>query len=279
MSNKIFIKKLNKKNNELLSNLPDRELTFQFIEKLIDFLFIPKTGLNKTEIEIEKGFYSLKNHLTTLVYEVTNDGAKSQEIAESFFEELPTVYELLYKDANAFLKNDPAALDIVEVLNFYPGFFAIAVYRISHLLWKENVKILSRMFTEYAHSKTGIDIHPGAEIGNSFFIDHGTGVVIGETAIIGNNVKLYQGVTIGAFNSAGNAAKRHPTIEDNVILYSGATVLGGETVIGKDSVVGANVWVTYSVPSKSLVFHKSEVVAKGKFSHQDSVAEILKNQN
>lgn len=277
MSSKNFIKKLYKQHTQINGNLPDRELSFQFIEKLFEFLFIPKTGINRTEIDIEKGLYSLQNHLTTLIYEVTNDGNKSQKAAEKFFSELPSTYDLLLKDAEAFVKNDPAALGIVEVFNSYPGFFAIAVYRISHLLWQEDTKILPRMFTEYAHSKTGIDIHPGANIGKGVFIDHGTGVVIGETSVIGNNVKIYQGVTIGAFNSSNGELKRHPTIEDNVILYSGAAILGGETIIGKDSVVGANVWVTYSVPAKSLVFHKSEVVAKGKFSHQEAVADILKN--
>lgn len=277
MSSKNFIRKIYKHNSELYSNLPDKELTFQFINKLFEFLFLPKKGVNLSEIEIEKGLYSLKNHLITLLYEISNNGNKSQETAETFFSELPAVYDFLLKDAEAFIKNDPAALGVVEVINSYPGFFATFVYRISHLLWKEDTKILPRMFTEYAHSKTGIDIHPGATIGKAFFIDHGTGVVIGETAVIGNNVKVYQGVTIGAFNSTNSEIKRHPTIEDNVILYSGAAILGGDTVIGKDSIVGANVWVTYSIPAKSLVFHKSEVVAKGKFSHQDAVADILKN--
>ncbi len=277
MSSKNFIRKIYKHNSELYSNLPDKELTFQFINKLFEFLFLPKKGVNLSEIEIEKGLYSLKNHLITLLYEISNNGNKSQETAETFFSELPAVYDLLLKDAEAFIKNDPAALGVVEVINSYPGFFATFVYRISHLLWKEDTKILPRMFTEYAHSKTGIDIHPGATIGKAFFIDHGTGVVIGETAVIGNNVKVYQGVTIGAFNSTNSEIKRHPTIEDNVILYSGAAILGGDTVIGKDSIVGANVWLTYSIPAKSLVFHKSEVVAKGKFSHQDAVADILKN--
>lgn len=275
MNNKNFIKKLYKKNNELQSNLPDRELSFQFVENIFEFLFIPKNGLNKTETEIEKGFYSLKNHLTTLVYEVTNDRTKSQETVEIFFNELPTIYDRLIKDAENFVQCDPAALEFTEVLLSYPGFFAIAIYRISHLLWKENNKIIPRIFTEYAHSKTGIDIHPGASIGKNFFIDHGTGVVIGETAVIGNNVKIYQGVTIGAFSTANGLEKRHPTIEDNVIIYSGATILGGETIIGKDSIVGANVWITYSVPANSLVFHKSEVLAKNKFSHEESVAKIL----
>ena len=148
----------------------------------------------------------------------------------------------------------------------YPGFYATAVYRLSHLLWKEGVKILPRVFTEYAHSKTGIDIHPGAVIGEAFSIDHGTGIVIGETTIIGNHVKLYQGVTLGALNVTKEDAlnKRHPTIEDNVTIYSSATILGGDTIIGHDSIVGGNVWLTYSVQPYSVVYHKSEIKVRDK---------------
>ena len=146
----------------------------------------------------------------------------------------------------------------------YPGFFATAVYRFSHQLVVLGVNILPRVFAEYAHSKTGIDIHPGATIGNSFFIDHGTGIVIGETTIIGNNVKIYQGVTLGALSVNKNCAevKRHPTIEDTVIIYSGATILGGDTVIGHDSVIGGNVWLTNSVLPFSIVYHKSEITIR-----------------
>jgi serine O-acetyltransferase len=148
----------------------------------------------------------------------------------------------------------------------YPGFYATVVYRLTNQLWKQGIPFLPRFFSEYAHSKTGIDIHPGAEIGDSLAIDHGTGIVIGETTIIGNNVKLYQGVTLGALNVAKDCAsmKRHPTIEDDVIIYSGATILGGETVIGKGSVIGGNVWLTYSVPANSVVYHKSEIKVKDK---------------
>jgi serine O-acetyltransferase len=133
-------------------------------------------------------------------------------------------------------------------------------------MWKQDIPFLPRFFSEYAHSKTGIDIHPGAEIGDCLAIDHGTGIVVGETTIIGNNVKLYQGVTLGALNVAKDCAskKRHPTIEDDVIIYSGATILGGETVIGKGSIIGGNVWLTYSVPPNSVVYHKSEVKVKDK---------------
>ena len=154
----------------------------------------------------------------------------------------------------------------------YPGFSATAVYRFSHQLWKQGVKILPRVFAEYAHSKTGIDIHPGATIGQSFFIDHGTGIVIGETTIIGDNVKIYQGVTLGALSVQKEKAseKRHPTIEDNVVIYSNATILGGETVVGHDSVIGGNVWLTRAVQPFSIVFQQADVMIQDKteqFNH------------
>jgi len=183
-----------------------------------------------------------------------------------FFEAIPGLYAKLMKDAEALLKFDPAARSVEEVLVAYPGFYATAVYRLSHQLWEQGVEILPRLFTEYAHSKTGVDIHPGAHIGEAFCIDHGTGIVIGETTVIGNNVKIYQGVTLGALQVSKESAivKRHPTIEDNVTIYSGATILGGNTVIGRDSIIGGNVWLTYSVPSFSVVYHKSEVKVRDK---------------
>jgi serine O-acetyltransferase len=169
------------------------------------------------------------------------------------------------KDAESIAKHDPAATSADEVVVAYPGFFAIAVYRLSHELYKLKVKTLPRLFTEYAHSKTGIDIHPGARIGEGFFIDHGTGIVIGETSLIGNNVKIYQGVTIGALleSKESRQAKRHPTIEDDVIIYAGATILGGGTVIGKGSTIGGNVWLTESVAPNSFVYQKNEVEVLG----------------
>lgn len=273
MHNKDFIQSLYRHHNTIQAHLPDKELSQQFIDHLYNFLFIPRQGINSKEHEIEKTLHALKNHLSTLIYEVTHDVPAAQEAAEKFFSELPGLYEELLNDAKAFIANDPAALNLAEVLNAYPGFYAISVYRMANSLWKQHIKILPRVFAEYAHSKTGIDIHPGATIGQEFFIDHGTGVVIGETAVIGNKVKVYQGVTVGAFNSEKNkhAERRHPKIEDNVILYSGATVLGGDTVIGRDSIIGANVWLTHSLPQASLVFHKSEVVRRDK----DSVATLL----
>lgn len=183
------------------------------------------------------------------------------EVADTFYENLPVIYRKLWMDAEAIYKFDPAATSVQEVVNAYPGFFAITVYRIAHQLRTQGVPVFPRMIAEYAHSLTGIDINPGATIGESFFIDHGTGIVIGETTHIGNNVKIYQGVTLGALTVEKSLAptKRHPTIEDNVIIYAGSTVLGGKTVIGHDSVIGGNVWLTESIPPYSVAYHKSEV--------------------
>ncbi len=182
-------------------------------------------------------------------------------LSQRFLDALPGVYALLRTDAEAIFHGDPAAASLDEVILSYPGFFAIAVYRLAHAMQGLQVPILPRIISEYAHEKTGVDIHPGARIGRSFFIDHGTGVVIGETCVIGNGVKLYQGVTLGALvvEKASARRKRHPTLEDNVVVYSNATILGGDTVIGHDSVVGGNAWLTASVPPFSIVSHQSEV--------------------
>ena len=179
-------------------------------------------------------------------------------------EELPPIYKSLLMDIEAILNGDPAAKSEYEVVRAYPGFYAIAFYRLAHVLYNMNIPILPRIITEYAHSRTGIDIHPGAKIGSYFFIDHGTGVVIGETAEIGKNVKLYQGVTLGALSVSKNLdrVKRHPTIQDNVIIYSAATVLGGDTIIGHNAVIGGNVWLTKSVPPYSTVYHRPQIEVK-----------------
>jgi serine O-acetyltransferase len=171
----------------------------------------------------------------------------------------------------SIVNGDPAAKSEFEVIRTYPGFYALCFYRIAHKLLKLEVPLLPRVLTEYAHSRTGIDIHPGAEIDEHFFIDHGTGIVIGETARIGKHVKIYQGVTLGALSVKKSLAnqKRHPTVEDHVVIYSGATILGGETVIGHHSIIGGNVWLTCSIPPGSLVHHNPEVtVVKGKMIDQ-----------
>jgi serine O-acetyltransferase len=187
-------------------------------------------------------------------------------ITNEFFVNCITLHEVLTKDLNAILEFDPAAKSKNEVLIAYPGFFAITVHRIAFQLWNNHARILARLMAEHAHSKTGIDIHPAAVIGEHFLIDHGTGIVIGETTIIGSNVKIYQGVTLGALTVSKEDAeeKRHPTIEDNVTIYANATILGGRTVIGKDAIIGGNVWITNSIPAHSLVYHKSEINIKNK---------------
>ncbi|MDO9374179.1 MAG: serine O-acetyltransferase EpsC [Bacteroidota bacterium] len=266
MSNAAFIKHLHLHHQQATASFPDKELAREFIDGFFEFLFIPEKQKKLSEYEMSKEFESYKSHLSTLIYDVVADGERTQEIANHFFDEVENIYNALLMDAAAIMRFDPAAESIEEVLVAYPGFYATAVYRFSHVLWKKGVKILPRVFAEYAHSKTGIDIHPGATIGKSFFIDHGTGIVIGETTVIGNDVKIYQGVTLGALsvNKAEARTKRHPTIEDNVIIYSGATILGGDTTIGHDSVIGGNVWLTNSVLPDSIVYHKSEVSIRDK---------------
>ena len=186
-----------------------------------------------------------------------SNGVDCDELARGFIGELPQFHELLLEDAQAIFRGDPAATSIDEVIVAYPGFFAIAVYRIAHWLYQQRVAVVPRMIAEHAHRLTGIDIHPGASIGRCFVIDHGTGIVIGETTVIEDNVKVYQGVTLGALSVAKEMAntKRHPTIERDVVIYANATILGGSTVIGAGSIVGGNVWITESVPPGSRVYH------------------------
>jgi len=200
------------------------------------------------------------------------DEGRQGEVIDAFTRDLPAVYRQMRQDAETIAAGDPAAETVDEVIAAYPGFLAIAIYRLARQLWDLGVPILPRMLTEIAHGRTGIDIHPGAKIGHSFCIDHGTGVVIGETAIIGDNVKLYQGVTLGALSVSKKAAgtKRHPTIEDRVIIYANATVLGGDTVVGHDSVIGGNVWLVTSVPPSSFVYQTGGVTIR-------SVADTLES--
>jgi len=194
---------------------------------------------------------------------------RSQETALRFIEEIPQLQATLSTDVRAAFEGDPASRHFDEIIFCYPGLFAVAVYRVAHWLHVNDVPLIPRIMTEYAHSRTGIDIHPGVVIGESFFIDHGTGVVIGETTVIGDRVRLYQGVTLGALSLSKDECpvlrdkKRHPTIEDDVIIYANATILGGKTVIGSRCVIGGNVWLTESVPPDTLVFlKKPELVMK-----------------
>jgi serine O-acetyltransferase len=203
----------------------------------------------------------LKRHLVEAINALSSLkpslSSQAEELTETFLQALPGLAQLMDKDAQAAFQGDPAAYSVEEVILTYPGFYAIAIHRLAHQLHQQGIPLLPRLLSEYAHERTGIDIHPGAQIGESFFIDHGTGVVIGETTVIGKNVKIYQGVTLGALSVKKKlqSVKRHPTIEDGVIIYANSTILGGETVIGADSVIGGNVWLTESVEKKSRIFY------------------------
>lgn len=230
---------------------------------LLDLLFSERRPVaSNTVNEIESRFQMLSSDLLGLL-ERTHACEKIDHtgVAAQFFEMLPGIYRVLRTDSKAIFDGDPAAKNEFEVIRSYPGFFAISLYRIAHALLQLGVPVIPRVLTECAHSRTGIDIHPGASIGEYFCIDHGTGVVIGETTDIGTHVKIYQGVTLGALSvdKNGTNRKRHPTIGDRVVVYAGATILGGDTVIGDDSVIGGNVWLTTSVPPHSTAYHQPTV--------------------
>ena len=248
--------------------LPAPQLVEVFIETLLALLF-PAHNLKKivSKEQLEEEIEKNKKQLEVLLLHIETDLSSSvSTIIDLFYNELPAVYDLLLKDAEAIEKGDPAARGVEEVMRSYPGFYAISIFRIANALFKLNLPFIPRIFTELAHSKTGIDIHPGATIGEYFFIDHGTGIVIGETTIIGDNVKIYQGVTLGALSVKKVLAetKRHPTIEDNVVIYAGATILGGNTVIGENTIIGGNTWITESIDSNSMVYHQPELIIKNK---------------
>ncbi|GAA3951194.1 serine O-acetyltransferase [Hymenobacter algoricola] len=209
-------------------------------------------------VEAELG--QLQSKLTTLLHAVLPP-APAATVAVTCLEGLPLLRESLLRDAAAIVAADPAAQGLAEVISTYPGFYAIAMHRLAHALGQLRVPRVPRLLSEYAHAQTGVDIHPGARIGPSFCIDHGTGIVIGETAVIGAHVQVFQGVTLGALSVAKHMAnmKRHPTIEDHVVIYAGATILGGSTVVGSRSIIGGNVWLTESVPSHSRVYHRAQI--------------------
>lgn len=251
------------------SNFAENKLFFnkkkskRWINEFGDWLFC-----NQNEY-IDFKYFELKEvALTNLLVQLLKDEQFPEDqaikTASTFFSNGYNLHQTLLKDLNAIFDFDPAARTKNEVLIAYSGFYAIMVYRVASELWQHNARILARLIAEHAHSKTGIDIHPAAKIGNHFMIDHGTGIVIGETAIIGNYVKIYQGVTLGALTVSKEDAqeKRHPTIEDGVTIYANATILGGKTIVGHDAIIGGNVWITKSIPPHSLVYHKSEITIK-----------------
>ena len=254
---------------------PDKDVIIDIIHKLRRIIFPGYTR--------EKGFriYNAKHNLSMLIEDVMFNLNKqialvlqamgedqqtaedhAQQLSLAFFKEIPQVRQMVQTDLQASYDGDPAASSKDEIIFSYPGLFAITVYRLAHVLYQLNVPMIPRIMTEHAHSVTGIDIHPGATIGNYFFIDHGTGIVIGETTIIGENVKIYQGVTLGGLSTRGGQSlrgkRRHPTIEDNVTIYANASILGGETVIGRDSVIGSNAFITKSIPACTTVSMKNQ---------------------
>lgn len=255
-----FIKKIFDTHQEY-TKIPATSSIIGFFNDLIGVLF-PDFSSHpaKSEDQVSQILNQLQSKLRTILSKnISLEGDNKDEIVEAFFTSLPTLYERLEKDIEAMFLGDPAASDHSEIIRSYPGFYAIASYRLAHELALLGVKNIPRIITENAHSKTGIDIHPNAIIGEHFCIDHGTGIVIGETTVIGKHVKIYQGVTLGALSVDKRDAKvkRHPSIEDHVVIYAGATILGGKTRIGKNSIVGGNVWLTKSVPENSRVYYQA----------------------
>jgi serine O-acetyltransferase len=244
-----------------LQNIPSRKLINVFTENLYDAL-LPVIAAETNHCLEAMVIKKMEAELEGYLYTVLQDEQKATEMGNALFALMDTICTNLRNDAELILHFDPAAYSLEEVIVTYPGFMAITIHRIAHELYKMKVPIIPRMMSEWAHSRTGIDINPGAVIGQPFFIDHGTGVVIGETSVIGNNVKLYQGVTLGALNVRKEDAtnKRHPTIEDNVVIYANSTILGGETVIGHDSIIGGNTWITESILPFSVVYHQQEQI-------------------
>ncbi len=270
---------------------PDREVVYDILDKLIKIIF---PGFYREKFY---RFYNINSRMTVLIEEVAYNlnkqiilalrqredcmelpfeerSAKAQELTEQFFLTIPKIRELVETDVQAFFDGDPAAYNHSEIILCYPGLRAIVTARIAHELYLLNIPLIPRIMTEYAHSRTGIDIHPGATLGRYFFIDHGTGIVVGETTVIGDYVKIYQGVTIGALSTRGGQSlrgkKRHPTIGDRVTIYAGASILGGETVIGHDAVIGSNAFITSSVAAGAKVSIKNqELTIKGGEGHDD----------
>lgn len=232
-----------------------------FLERVVGVLFPHYSGIALADTEaVEQALARVRQELLAFLGCATGDtGSKCDEIADAFIARLPEISDAVRLDAEALLEGDPAAASLSEIIMAYPGCYAITAYRIAHCLYESKIPLFPRLISEYAHRVTGIDINPGATIGRSFYVDHGTAIVIGETAIIGDNVKIYQGVTLGALKVGAEYRdkKRHPTVEDNVVIYANATILGGETVIGHDSVVGGNVWLTQSVLPYSRVMYRS----------------------
>ena len=256
-----------------LTEHPDKDVIIDLTGKLMRIVY-PGYGRDKNyriynarhnlSMLIEDVMYNLSKQTELILRPTLGEEAKAraQELALEFLGRIPAVRAMSQTDLTAFYDGDPAAFSTDEIIQCYPGLFAVTVYRLAHELYSLKVPMLPRIMTEHAHSVTGIDINPGATIGDHFFIDHGTGIVIGETCVIGSRVKIYQGVTLGALTTRGGQSlrglRRHPTIEDNVTIYAGASILGGNTVIGRDCVIGSNVFITHSIPACTTVSVKSQ---------------------
>lgn len=270
---------------ELYSNKKDilfnHEEVGLFLTMALDLVY--PGNLRKT-FHTPESFSDYQKETTALLEKIllglNTEPSKTKTLLSSFETALPSIANLIHSDARALYTSDPSVDNLAEVVLTFPGLEAISTYRIAHFFYDAKIPILPRALSEVAHSKTGIDIHPGATIGESFFIDHGTGVVIGETAIIGKNVKIYQGVTLGALHVDKSLAqtKRHPTVEDNCVLYSNATILGGNTTIGANSVIGGNVWLTQSIAPNSVVYHKSEVRCKTNTTEISSINTVNRDE-
>lgn len=279
---------------------PNKEDIIKIIEQIRNIIFPGYfknknyriyTVRNNLSMQLEDVLYNLSKQIAIVIKYLPEYAGKDEaellyegeKLSLKFLDSLTKIRELIQTDLDAAYEGDPAAFNKPEIIFSYPGLFAIMVNRIAHELYLLGVPVLPRIMTEYAHTVTGIDIHPGATLGKYFFIDHGTGIVVGETAIIGDNVKIYQGVTIGALSTRGgqklNGKKRHPTIEDNVTIYAGASILGGDTVIGHDSVIGGNAFITASIPANTRVSIKNlELEYKQRNSANRNTAEVFQSE-
>jgi serine O-acetyltransferase len=262
-----FAKRLSEFNTRNCMDVPSMTQTHEFVDNLIHTLFPVKSNCPVDAETIALDMERCQIKLRELLYSIKGSLQKDpEELAVAFFDRVPDAFEMLVNDAESLTRFDPAASCVEEIILCYPGFYCISVYRMAHILYELGIPVLPRVMSEYAHGSTGIDIHPGATIDTPFFIDHGTGIVIGETAVIGKNVKIYQGVTLGAITVEKTMAKtkRHPTIEDDVVIYAGSTILGGDTTIGHHTVVGGNTWITESVLPYSVVYRNHRVVIRDK---------------
>ncbi len=266
LAKKLFNKKFKKK-KVYLSKKSIEEFAYDTLSLIFPQIgnesFSSAKELKFSILKTKKQLYSI---LECIELDFPNKRLKKDQISNRFFSSLGAIEEKLSTDAKYIFEQDPAAQSVTEVIICYPGFWAIAIFRIAHEIYKLKVPLFPRILTEIAHERTGIDIHPGANIGCPFMIDHGSGIVIGESSTIGSKVKIFQGVTLGGLSVEKNLkdTKRHPTVKDGCTIYSNATLLGGKTIIGQNTIIGGNVWLTGSVPKNSIVYHRSEIALRDK---------------